>query len=195
MQKSDVIAFFDSRAADWDREMIKSDEIISEILTAAGVGPNTHVLDIACGTGVLIPYYLDRQVASVTAVDISSEMIRIAQGKFQQEHVRFLCGDAETLEFDEKFDCILVYNAFPHFPNPTKLIHRLAGLLKQGGKLTVAHGMSRAEIDRRHRGQASKVSVGMLHEDALAEIFEKDLEVCVKISDENRYQITGIKGK
>ena len=97
----------------------------------------------------------------------------------------------ETAHFDRKFDCILGYNAFPHFPDPEKLIATLAGLLKPGGTLTVAHGMSRAAIDRHHEGSASKVSVGLMHEDALAAIFEKHLRVTVKLSDEKMYQVTG----
>jgi demethylmenaquinone methyltransferase/2-methoxy-6-polyprenyl-1,4-benzoquinol methylase len=107
--------------------------------------------------------------------------------------VQVICGDVEETLFDKKFDCIMVYNAFPHFPNPERLIKVLASWLKPGGTLTVAHGMSRAQIDHRHEGGASKVSVDLMHEDALAELFEKYLTVTVKISDDRMYQITGRK--
>ena len=92
-----------------------------------------------------------------------------------------------------KFDCIIVYNAFPHFPNPENLIEILASYLKEGGMLTVAHGMSRAMIDSHHAGKASKVSVGLMSEDDLAEIFGRYLEIAVKISDDRMYQVAGIK--
>jgi hypothetical protein len=55
----------------------------------------------------------------------------------------------------------------------------------------VAHGMSRAAIDRHHEGSASAVSRGLMHEDRLAELMGKYLEVTVKISDEKMYQVTG----
>ena len=193
MRKKEIMEFFDSRAAEWDKEMVKSDEIINRILDNVGVHVGDRVLDVACGTGVLIPYYLERQAASVTAVDISTEMIKRAEAKFPQQTVRFFCGDAETMQFDQMFDCIVIYNAFPHFPNPEGLIRRLSAFLKQGGRLTVAHGMSRAEIDRRHRESASRVSVGLMHEDALAEVFKRNLQLTTKISDDRMYQITGIK--
>ena len=193
MNKSDVIAFFDRLAPQWDANMIRHDDVIAAILDGAEVRPGTHVLDVACGTGVLIPDYLRRNVASVTGVDISPEMIRIAREKFPQENVCFLCGDVEAVALGRQFDCIMVYNAFPHFPDPENLIRVLSGLLVPGGTLTVAHGMSRAQIDHRHEGAASKVSRGLIHEDALAAIFEKYLHVTVKISDDRMYQVTGRK--
>ena len=193
MHKEDIIQFFDRLAPQWDADMIRSDEKIAKIMDGAGVIPGAHILDVACGTGVLFPDYLARQVGSVTAVDISPEMVKIAAAKYPGENITVLCADVEALEADRQFDCIMVYNAFPHFPDPEKLIRILSGHLKPGGKLTVAHGMSRAQIDHRHEGAASKVSIGLMHEDALAEIFAKYLTVTVKISDENMYQVTGMK--
>ena len=103
------------------------------------------------------------------------------------------CGDVEELSFEHSFDCVVVYNAFPHFPKPEKLIEKLSTLLKAGGTLTVAHGMSKAEIDRRHQGAAERVSVGLMEHDALAELFARYLTVTVKISDDTMYQVTGRK--
>ena len=193
MKQTDVIAFFDRLAPQWDADMIRHDDIISFILDNAAVGPGKDILDVACGTGVLFPDYLARGVASVTAVDIAPEMVKIAARKFPQENVTVLCGDVETLPLDRKFDCIMVYNAFPHFPEPARLVERLAGLLKEGGTLTVAHGMSRRQIDNHHSGTASRVSVGLMDENALAAIFRRHLKLTVKISDDRMYQVTGQK--
>ena len=195
MRKQDVIEFFDRLAPQWDADMIRSDQIIAKILDGAGVGQGKDVLDVACGTGVLFPDYLARQVGSVTAVDISPEMVKIAAGKYPNENITVLCMDVEALEDGQQFDCIMVYNAFPHFPDPEGLISTLSRHLKPGGTLTVAHGMSRAAIDRHHEGGASKVSIGLMHEDDLASIFEKYLSVTVKISDDRMYQVTGAKCK
>ena len=191
MKQQDVIAFFDRLAPQWDADMIRSDEIISTIMDHAEVRPGADVLDVACGTGVLFPDYLKRDVGSLTAVDISPEMVKIARNKYPLEQVTVLCGDVETLPMDRKFDCIMVYNAFPHFPEPARLIERLASLLKEGGTLTIAHGMSRAAIDNHHEGTASKVSIGLMDENALAAIFRRYLKLTVKISDDRMYQVTG----
>lgn len=192
MEKKDIIEFFDKCAPNWDTDMIRNDEVINTILDNANVREGKDVLDVACGTGVLIPDYLARNVKSVTGIDISPKMVNIAQQKFPQEKVRILCGDVETVQFVQKFDGIVVYNAFPHFTDAEHLIKVLVSHLKQGGTLTVAHGMSRAQIDNCHAGSASKVSNGLMSEEELAEIFEKYLEVTVKISDENMYQVAGV---
>ena len=191
MNQQDVIAFFDRLAPGWDADMIRDDGIITTILDHAGICAGMDVLDVACGTGVLFPDYLQRNVGSLTAVDISPEMVKIARSKFPQ--VTVLCGDVQTVDFGRQFDAIMIYNAFPHFPEPEALIATLSNLLKPGGTLTVAHGMSRAAIDRHHEGSASKVSIGLMHEDALETLFAKHLTVTVKISNERMYQVTGKK--
>ena len=193
IETKEVIEFFDRLAPGWDADMVRNDAIIGTILDNAGVTEGKDVLDVACGTGVLIPDYLKRNVASVTGIDISPKMAEIARAKFPQPEVAILCGDVETTDFARQFDCVVVYNAFPHFPDPERLIARLAELLKPGGTLTVAHGMSREKIDAHHHGAASHVSNGLMPADDLVEIFGKHLSITTVISDERMYQVVGIK--
>lgn len=193
MNKEDIIEFFNSCAPEWDANMIRSDEIIGIILDNAEVENDKDILDVACGTGVLFPDYLKRNVKSVTGIDISPKMAEIAKGKFNLDNVKVICGDVLELEGENLFDCVVVYNAFPHFPDPDLLIKKLASLVKTGGTVTVAHGMSRKALDKHHSGSASKVSAGLMSEDDLAEIFTKYLTVTHKISDDNMYQVAGIK--
>ena len=194
MNKQDVIEFFDRLAPGWDADMIKNDVIIGKILDNAEIEAGQDVLDVACGTGIMFPYYLQRGVASVTGIDISSEMAKIAEGKFAGEsRVRVLCGDVEDVKFDRKFDRIVVYNAFPHFPKPKRLIKILAGLLKDNGRLTIAHGQSRESIDNHHKGSASKVSNGLMSADSLKKLFDPHFEVEVVISNSRMYQVSGVK--
>ena len=194
MNKQDVIDFFDRCAPSWDAEMIKNDRIIEKILDNAEIEAGQDILDVACGTGVMIPYYLERGVASVTGIDISPEMAKIAQEKFAGEsRVQILCADAEEACFEKKFDRIVVYNAFPHFPKPKRLIKILAGLLKEGGRLTIAHGMSREAIDGHHQGSASKVSNGLMSAENLKKLFDPHFAVEVMISNSRMYQVSGVK--
>ena len=194
MEKKDVIAFFDRCAPTWDAEMIKSDIKIGKILDNAEVGAGLDILDVACGTGVMFDYYLQRGAASVTGIDISPEMAKIAAEKYAgEEKIRVICGDVEEFQFDRKFDRIVVYNAFPHFPYPKRLIKILAGLLKEDGRLTVAHGMSREAIDGHHSGAASKVSNGLMSAESLKKIFDAHFDVEVVISNRHMYQVSGVK--
>lgn len=194
IDKKDVIEFFDSRAANWDAELIRKDSVVDKILDNGGIKAGVKVLDVACGTGVLFGDYLKRGVASVTGIDISPEMARIAAEKFPQENVRVICGDVENTELEDDFDVVMVYNAFPHFPEPARLIESLAKKLKMGGRLSIAHGMSRAMIDSHHSSvSAHKVTMGLMHEDELRKLFEPYFEVDIIISNDEMYQVSGLK--
>ena len=70
MEQQAVIDFFDQAAAGWDAQLVRNEAVIGQIL------------DVACGTGVLIPDYLKRGAAQITAIDIATEMVRIAREKF-----------------------------------------------------------------------------------------------------------------
>ena len=141
MDKRMIATFFNRLAQNWDADMVRNEDRIARILDFAQIGEDQTVLDVACGTGVLIPDYLAGRVRSVTGIDIAQKMIRIARAKFTDTRVSFVCADVEEAEFLTPFDRIVVYNAFPHFPNPTHLIACLTGLLTPGGRLTIAHGM------------------------------------------------------
>ena len=190
MNKETVISFFDRCAPWWDSDMIRDEEIIATILDNGGIRAGIHVLDVACGTGVLFPDYLQRGVASVTGIDISPEMAKLAQEKFPQ--VKVICGDVEETEFEQQFDAVMVYNAFPHFPEPQRLIRVLAGLTKTGGRLSVAHSMSREALTKHHE-RASAVSIELIHERELAVLMEPWFHVDVVISDDRMYQVSGVR--
>lgn len=193
MDKVRVIEFFDELSSSWDEDMIRNEAVINKILDNACISEDVSVLDVACGTGVLIPDYLNRKVKSVTAIDISPKMVEVAKSKFSSfSNVEIICDDVETFLFDRKFDRIMVYNAFPHFPNPERLIEILSKLLNDNGVLTVAHGMSKAHIDNIHKHGAHDVSVELLTSNRLADIFARHLNVTTNISDDCMYQVSGI---
>ena len=191
IDKGQVIAFFDSWAPRWDADMVCDDAVIGTILDNSGVHEGVKVLDVACGTGVLVPYYRARKTASVTGVDISPEMIRISRSKFSFPDTEFICGDAETGFFGDGFGSIVIYNAFPHFADPRQLICNLCSMLASGGILTVAHGMSREKVNSHHGGSAAAISEGLMPAEELADLFARHLEVTCVVSDGRMYQVCG----
>ncbi len=191
MEKAEVISFFDHWARSWDEGMVRNEEVIKKILDNAGVGGGLSVLDVGCGTGVLFPDYFSRGVSSLTGIDISPEMAKRASAKFPAAEV--ICADVEEYPFDRQFDVIMVYNAFPHFPDPARLIERLASLTKPGGRLSVAHGMSRARLIGHHSGSASRVSVELPEAEELAALFASRFCVDTVISDDGMYQVAGTR--
>ena len=191
MNKKDVIKFFDSLAPFWDSEQAENKEVTDIILTKGGIVKGADVLDIACGTGILFPEYLSREVNSVTGIDISAEMVKIAKEKSPQINV--ICGDAETHRFETKFDAVMVYNAFPHFVNSELLFENVSSALKVGGRFSIAHGISEKELQECHSGKAKSVSNPLPDKETLALMMSEFFSVDVMISDDRMYMVSGVK--
>ena len=191
MDKQSVISFFDNRASRWDEISVQKDSVLNKILDYAGVKTGVKLLDVACGTGVLFDKYIERGVKNFTAIDISPEMVKKAQEKYNE--IDIVCGDAEEFVFDEKFDCIIVFNAFPHFVNPQLLFKNLVAHLDNGGRLTVAHGASREDILKCHSGAAGLVSNILPTAEKLADLMKDYLTIDTVISDCEKYIVSGRK--
>ena len=190
MNKNQVASFFDAMAKNWDSNQVRDEDIISFILDKGGIVKGRKVLDIACGTGVLFPDYIKRG-AEVTGVDISPEMVRLAKDKFPC--VEVIAADAEEYSFGGIYDAVMIYNAFPHFPNPERLLENLSLALKDGGRLTVAHGISEKELEKCHSTVAKDVSLPLPSKEKLGEIMSEFFIVDVMISDEEKYIVSGVK--
>ena len=190
MNKKDVIDFFDRLAPVWDSTNIRNEEVIEEILFKGGIREGVRVLDVACGTGVLFPDY-KRNGADVTGIDISPEMVKIAKEKFPEAEV--ICGDVLDFSISEKFDAVMIYNAFPHFAEPEKLIEKLSEILKVSGRISIAHGISEKELAECHSGSAKNVSAPLVKKEVLAQMLEPYFDVDVLISDDRMYMVSGVK--
>ena len=194
ISQNEVIEFFDRLSDRWDEDIVKDYHKINRILDAAKVTKGVRVLDVACGTGVLIPDYLERKADRVIAFDISSGMIEVAGRKFQDiDNVEFQCTDAEHLKLDEQVDCVMIYNAFPHFANPVEMIANLADRLKKGGTLTVAHDMGIEQLNALHAGKARKVSNELISAEEMSALFESHFEVTHAVSETDIYYVRGVK--
>ena len=190
MNKKDIISFFDDFAPTWDNVNERNNQVIAQILDNCKIFEGTHVLDVACGTGILFSDYIERK-AKVTGVDISPEMVKKAKEKFPQ--AKTICEDAENVSFNELFDVVMIYNAFPHFNEPEKLIENLANNLKKGGRISICHGASREEINRCHEGKPSKISLPLPEVENVAKMLSSRFDVDIIISNDLMYQVSGTK--
>lgn len=194
MEKQKVIEYFDQCAPTWDTICVPRPEVVEQILDNAKIQEGMRILDVACGTGVLFPYYLNRNAASITGVDISPKMVQCAREKFAScSRITLLCADVEELSFAEGFDFIMVHNAFPHFPDGKRLLRTLASFTNAHGRLTIAHSISRETINSRHEAQAQEVSVGLISAEELAGLFPADFDVDVILSNDVLYEVSGRK--
>lgn len=93
-------------------------------------------LDVGCGAGWLATALAER-AGRVDAVDRSAEMIRLARAR-EANGVRWLVGDvlADDLPLAEGYDLVTAVTCLHHMPLEPAL-HRLAGLVRPGGRLAV----------------------------------------------------------
>jgi len=151
--------FFNSVAEKWDDMCIHDAKKINTILDMADLKEGQKVLDAGTGTGVMIPFLLERVGAcgSITAVDVAENMLEIARSKNPAPNVAFIQADVTTGDLGEdSFDLIVCYSVFPHFKDQQMAINNMCRFLKSGGKILVCHSQSREDINKLHTGSSSE---------------------------------------
>ncbi|RLC93267.1 MAG: ubiquinone biosynthesis protein UbiE, partial [Chloroflexi bacterium] len=76
--------FFDQAAADWDALEVKETHVrLREIVAELTIAPEAAVLDVGCGTGILLPLLRESVNGDgrIVALDLSGEMLKRALGK------------------------------------------------------------------------------------------------------------------
>jgi ubiquinone/menaquinone biosynthesis C-methylase UbiE len=138
-----VQRFFGDRAYGWDENTHAGSVAHLAALAAAVVHVKPlpeRILDVGTGTGEGA-LFLAREfpAASVRGVDLSEEMVRVAQGKIGLDpsgRVAFRAVDAAELPYEEaSFDLVTLLNVPPFFGE-------IARVLRPGGYVVVAasHG-------------------------------------------------------
>jgi len=157
--------FFNSVVDKWDNicfhDTKKLDLIFSEIALFKGA----RVMDVGCGTGILIPRIFDEigDDGSLVAVDCSERMLKIAKSRYQFSSLKFMCDDISCVKFKENyFDFIICYSVFPHFKDKTAVLAHLTKALVPGGKLCICHSESREAINNQHAKIDERVANDML---------------------------------
>lgn len=192
IEKSKVTEFFDSKAAQWDSMAIDCPDKIDRILHLSDLKEEQRILDIACGTGILVPFYQKFDPEKILCVDISEKMLIIAEEKFgDMKNIEFLRADAEDTDFPCKYDFAMIFDAFPHFGNPVNLISNISKALVPKGRITVAHSMGIKQLDKHHEKAAPNVSNKMLSADELAELLSVHFNIDTIISEDDIYVVSG----
>lgn len=153
--------FFNAMADTWDTRCRHDHDRINEILDLLPLSKGHAVLDVGSGTGVLIPFILERigDRGTITAIDMAEKMIRIAEKKFHHKQVRFVADDVLSTELQlPRFDVILCYSVFPHFEDKQAAVAKLSRRLEPGGILAICHSEGRDHINSLHRNISPAVA-------------------------------------
>lgn len=185
--------FFDHMADTWDEENWIDANKIAAIVTLAGIREGSRVVDIACGTGVLVPELLSRNPSLLLGVDLSDRMIERAREKYTDPRLRLLATDLFAVK-ETGFDTAMIFNAYPHFGDKRDLAAQAAKLLASGGRLMVAHGGGKQIINSCHTGEAvSHISWPLRSASEEAAEFSEFFEIDMTVDSPDIYLFSGIK--
>ena len=116
----------------------------TRMLALAGIRPGDHVLDIACGTGLVTfrAAEMTGPKGRLVGVDISNEMVERARrraAELNTANVSFERSDAEDLPIeDDSFDVVLSALGLMYVPDPTLAVAEMHRTLKPGGTAAAA---------------------------------------------------------
>lgn len=114
-------------------------EWTDRVVDAANIQAGQHVLDVACGTGVLSRTLAERvgENGSVIGLDVNEGMLAVANRASPK--IEWKQGNAEDLPFeDDSFDGVVSQFALMFFDNRQKAIQEMMRVLKPGGQMAVA---------------------------------------------------------
>src|SRR5207253_3471399 len=109
----------------------------ARLVQYAGVIPGQHVLDVACGTGV-VAVTAARAGARVSGLDLTPQLLERAgeNAKLANAEIEFREGDVEELPFDDSaFDVVLSQFGHMFAPRPDVAIGEMLRVLKPGGTI------------------------------------------------------------
>lgn len=101
-----------------------------------------RVLDVACGQGFGTKLLLEWGASEVVGVDISEEAIGTARRIFGHDKIRFLVGDAHSVErvldSKDRFDLIVSLETIEHLRRPDQFLAGIKRLLSDGGAIVIS---------------------------------------------------------
>jgi SAM-dependent methyltransferase len=111
-------------------------QFVEQLLDAGAVRAGTHVLDVACGSGIAGARAAARG-AIATGVDFSPAMLAVAGAA--NPAITFLQGDAEALPCaDATFDAVVANFGMHHVPRPPLALAEAFRVLVPGGRIAVS---------------------------------------------------------
>jgi len=152
--------YFDYHAPSWDAMGVpeKQDRlrrIFSEFQSAI-VSP---LLDLGCGTGILIPIVTDilPTPSKIVEFDLAYGMLQQVNAKSKNDQrINLINGDVHFLPFaDQTIGTAVCFESLPHFRNLPAALQELQRVLQPSGTLIILHLMGREKLNKFH-GQAGE---------------------------------------
>ena len=125
---------FDQRAAEYARHRKVHPGVVNELLESGLFSPETHVLDVGCGTGNYAEALTEATGCRVSGVDPSQRMLDRARDAAPWESLAQ--GSAESLPFgNDSFDVVMSTDVIHHIGDRDAYFSESARVLRPGGSL------------------------------------------------------------
>ena len=155
-------AFFNERAEKWmdmwykdpkARRRNRFQREFRRLFSLVRIGKSDVILDVGCGSGVLVQYILRRlgPKGRLHEVDYAEKMIAVNRRLHADPRIMFHVADVKNLPLAKK-SChgIFCFSCFPHFQNKAKALRSMASVLKTDGWLLLAHFDSPEALNHHH---------------------------------------------
>ncbi|WP_137166990.1 class I SAM-dependent methyltransferase [Salinimonas lutimaris] len=163
MKPAELGLKYDKIAQWWHNRHTSSSYGINQVKKAMSYGQHGgHALDVGCGAGGRFIRLLQSSGYTVTGLDVSQEMIRLADIHHPQH--TFLHQDISTWQSKQQFDFILAWDSIFHLPlaMQTPVVTNLCQRLASQGVLIYTLGDAVGEhTDQWHNDTFYYSSVGI----------------------------------
>jgi SAM-dependent methyltransferase len=120
-------------------------EVAARSLQLMELGTGAHVLDVGCGSGVLLPAMssLVGRSGRVVGLDYAPAMLQLASERLMAgglaDSVELVLGNADALPFpDATFDAVHVERVLMHLEDPDAAIREMRRVARPGGRIVAA---------------------------------------------------------
>ena len=182
-----VKEFFENIADSWNNDG-NNFEAIEELFKLIIIKNGDKVLDLGCGKGVVSPYIYKYSNTKVIGLDLSDKMIEGAKiiNKDTLKY-EYHVGDFIDYKFNQKFDKIIIFNAFPHFLDKDALAKKSYELLNDFGYLIIMHDLGKERLNNHHNEHAKMISCGLNNPEEEYKYFNKYFILEKSIDEADRY--------
>ena len=150
-----IRGYFNQKADTWDETVAEKDTAkLERMAKRLNLRLGSSVLDVGTGTGVFMPFLLSKigKSGRIVAIDVADEMLLRARAKGFDGNIDYLCANVMDIPLvGDIFDAVICYSSFPHFQDKPKALAEIYQVIKSGGRLSICHTSSRAEINQIHR--------------------------------------------
>lgn len=158
-------AFFDSIALTGGMERFEAWELerVLEQLPRWEIRRDTWLLELGSGAGRLTPILEEAVGPEGVVVKIDLSVSMLARARAGKSSSLWTAGNAFSLPFAAaSFDQLICFSVLPHLLNRDRAFAEMARVLRPGGFVTVAHSLSRTEINELHLSIGPPVDTHML---------------------------------